>query len=301
MKIYTNNIFRSFFTIAFILSVFVCSHAQSKKTKQPRWNWQKYEAEAIDYAKKYLISNLDPKLPQKSFEEWFQSLFDDSAQIDWQVNDCGEQSGTRADRGRDFPMCVSAGTQTGEFFYISVNIQFGMFSDGISREKSVLRHIMVGDQLDGEMFYVLSDLPEKIKSNRIKRQYLDPNNGVFVISGAKPAGFKDFTAMRLQTIAENKNFKRVAVLQNGKIEIGQKEYAMRKIRFDGKNWTFETVKVDGVSYQFAGKFAKHIVRTYGAGDADNKAVQGHLIKFVNGKKAAEADLFFNFYELGDAG
>lgn len=40
--------------------------------------------------------------------------------------------------------------------------------------------------------------------------------------------------------------------------------------FDGKSWSFETETIGGVSYKFAGKFAKHIVRTYETGDADNK-------------------------------
>lgn len=292
MRIQTINIVRSFVVAVFILTLFVGLPAQIKNSK-PRWNWRKHEAETIEHAKKYPVSDLDPKLSNSSFEQWFQKLLGDSAQFDWAVNDCGEQTGTAADRGRDFSMCVSARTQTAEFFYVSVNIQFGTFSSGISSEKPFVRSISVGDLLDGEMFYVLSDLPEKIRLNLLKRQYLDPNNGVFIISGEKPAGFKDFTAMRLQTMAENKNLKRVAVTQNGRIEIGQKEYVMREVRFDGQRLTFTTVGVGGVNFKFEGEFSKLEF------DSDGKALgedilKGRLTKFVKGKKAAAAKLTFSW-------
>ena len=296
MKIHLKNIIRPIFIVGFILSVTICPTAQTKKSKNSRPDWQKHETEAIDYAKKYLVSNLDPKLPPKSFEVWFQSLFDDSAPIDWQVNDCGEQSGSTEDRDRDFPMCVSAETQTGEFFHISVNIQLGMFSSGISRETPVIRHIIVGDRLDGEMFYVLSDLPEKIKSNRIKRQYLDPNDGVFIISGEKPAGFKKFAAMWIETMAKNANRFYVAVKQNGGIKVGENDYAMREIYFNGKNLSFKTVRIGGVSFKFGGEFAKLKFDSNGDVLGEN-VLHGRLSKFVKGKKAVEAKLVLSWVRI----
>lgn len=66
-------------------------------------------ATAIDLAKQVDTATLDPSLPRQSFEHWFRGVIDSAGKIDWEVNDCGEQTGNPAvDRNRDFPFCVEA-------------------------------------------------------------------------------------------------------------------------------------------------------------------------------------------------
>lgn len=129
----------------------------------------------------------------------------------------------------------------------------------------------------------------------------NPNNGEFEIAGKKPAGFEDFSSIWFRTVDYDSEDKSFAVKKHGDLEAGGKHYELRRIFFDGKRWAFETEVIGGVSYKFSGKFAKIVAARYGMGDADNNAVRGHLSKFVNGKRTAEADLFLNFYGTGDAG
>ena len=127
-----------------------------------------------------------------------------------------------------------------------------------------------------------------------KRMIFDPNGGEFQISGDRPAGFEDFSRMNLET----RTFKGRRVRPNGEIEFGQASYAMRNIVFDGRRWNFETVPFGGTSFRFYGRFPKLRLDEHGAIIGDN-VLQGHLIKFVHGKKAAEADLVFSFIYYSD--
>jgi hypothetical protein len=285
------NIVRPTVITLVILTLSVGSQAQTIKKKHPRWNWQKHQAEVIEYAKKYLVSEIEPNLPQVSFEKWFQKTVGEEAKVEWDINDCGEQTGTSADRGRDFPMCVSANTQKAESYYISVNIQFGSFNRGIIHEKPTVRSITIGKLMEGIWLSNLSDLPDKIDSINESFEYLDPNNGDFQISGDVPTVFGDDFSMWIKTMDFNSRNKYVAVKQIGGVRFGDHEYAMREIILDGEYWSFETVKFQGVSFRFEGKFVKP--------ELDNKnrvigqnTLKGHLFKFVKNKKTAEADLVF---------
>jgi len=127
-----------------------------------------------------------------------------------------------------------------------------------------------------------------------KPMAFDPNGGEFQISGQNPAGFSSFQRMYLET--RNANGKRVR--PNGSIDFGQIEYEMRNIVFDGRRWSFDTVLVNGVSFSFAGRFPKLTLDEHGAIMGDD-VLQGHLIKFVRGRKTAEADLVFTFFYYSD--
>ncbi|HRH47074.1 MAG TPA: hypothetical protein PKY82_35840, partial [Pyrinomonadaceae bacterium] len=106
-----------------ILFLFTYLPAQTKKKKHPRWNWEKHQTEVINYAKQYLVSDIEPNVPKMKFADWFQQTVGKESKVEWDINDCGEQTGTPEDRGRDFPMCVAANAVKAGFIYISVNIQ----------------------------------------------------------------------------------------------------------------------------------------------------------------------------------
>jgi hypothetical protein len=298
MRIYKKNIVRSFAAAAFILTLLVCCSAQTKKSKRPRWNWQKHQAEVIDYAKKYLVSDIESNVPPISFEKWFQTTVGEDAKVDWDINDCGEQTGTSADRGRDFPMCVAANTVKNGFIYITVNIQFGTFSRGIMKMKPVVRSITAGDEIGGEWIDNLSDLPKLITSQEKTRDYLNPNGGFFKVSGNLPDGFKDIDGMLVQTMDYDENGKYVWVSATGGIQVGGYLFEFQRFLLDRKYWFFETQAIGDVRFNFEGEFAKPKFDADGKLLSDN-VLHGHLTKFVNGKKAVEANLSFNFVMLSD--
>jgi hypothetical protein len=163
MKICTKNIICPIAVAAFILTLLICCSAQTKKKKRPRWNWEKHQVEVIDYAKKYLVSDIEPNVPKMSFADWFQQIAGKEAKIVWDINDCGEQTGTSADRGRDFPMCLGAEAEKADVFQISVNIQFGTFGRGIMTDKPTVRFIFISREDDfGRQPENLSDLAKSL-------------------------------------------------------------------------------------------------------------------------------------------
>lgn len=68
-----------------------------------------FEQEAIQRVQRLPASQLEPSLPPQPFAAWLKEALGPQAGIEWEVNDCGEQTGDpEADKGRDFPACVAA-------------------------------------------------------------------------------------------------------------------------------------------------------------------------------------------------
>lgn len=292
MKINPTNIIRSFAVAALILTLLICCTAQTRKSKHPRWNWQKHQAEVIDYAKKYLISDIEPNLPQINFAEWFEETVGKEAKVVWDINDCGEQTDTSADRGRDFPMCVEVSTVKNGFIYISVNIQFGTFGRGITKMKPVVRSLTVGDEIGGNWLDNLSDLPEYLVGSEKKSEYPNPTGGIFRISGKQPVGFENIDGLLIRTMDYDAKNKNICIESKGGIQVGQIYYEFSGFIIENENLYFETMKMNEVSFTFLGKLEK--VKFDSDGLISEKALSGHLTKLIDGKKSAEADLVFDF-------
>ncbi|MGB2714274.1 MAG: hypothetical protein WBC51_08865 [Vicinamibacterales bacterium] len=61
----------------------------------------------IEAVRSTVAHEIDPLLPPTSFEGWLNGLLESQARMQWEINDCGEQTGNPAvDRGREFPKCV---------------------------------------------------------------------------------------------------------------------------------------------------------------------------------------------------
>src|SRR5271165_3689883 len=84
-----------------LMSSALCSWVQHSATKA-------LDARLKRQVQEISVSQLDPALPPASFEKWLHAEAGADAEFHWEVNDCGEQTGTAADRGRDLPMCVEA-------------------------------------------------------------------------------------------------------------------------------------------------------------------------------------------------
>jgi hypothetical protein len=60
------------------------------------------------YAKGLPASKLDPQLPHHPFISWFLSVVGSGAKIDWEINDCGEQTGNPNDgSGSNPPLSIA--------------------------------------------------------------------------------------------------------------------------------------------------------------------------------------------------
>jgi len=127
---------------------------------------QAVDAKAVETAKNTNVRQIESSLPDKSFEQWLRGLVGMQTRIDWEVNDCGEQTGDPAvDRGRNFPMCVSALVNLTGKRRLDVQLVVGSFKGGIRAGPASLFYAVITHP-DGshKSVALLSRLPEAIKA-----------------------------------------------------------------------------------------------------------------------------------------
>jgi hypothetical protein len=66
------------------------------------------EAALITQLKKLSVSKLDPALPPVRFDQWLITEAGAGAKFEWEVNDCGEQTGAPGQNPDEIPTCVEA-------------------------------------------------------------------------------------------------------------------------------------------------------------------------------------------------
>ena len=94
------------------------------------WPGTKTEKAAIQRVKNVPVSSLDRSLPKVSLE-FFLKNEGEGVPIRWEVNDCGEQTGSPAvDQERDFPMCVAADMELRDRRTVTVLVSVGTFKSG---------------------------------------------------------------------------------------------------------------------------------------------------------------------------
>ncbi len=93
-------------------------------------------ADYISAAKDTSVQVLDPSLPPLRLQDWLQQLVG-TVPIIWEVNDCGEQTGTAADSTRGLPICAGAQARTSDGNTIHVSIGVGTVQQGVTAERGV--------------------------------------------------------------------------------------------------------------------------------------------------------------------
>ena len=111
------------------------------------------------------MSKLEPGLPKQSLVQWLTRAAGTSAKITWEVNDCGEQSGSpEADRGRDFPMCVDGIANLASGRKVIVSVAVGSFQKGITGQPKVWS-VSIGKDNRFDPVPKLRDLPASIRAS----------------------------------------------------------------------------------------------------------------------------------------
>jgi hypothetical protein len=126
------------------------------------------DAKAIEATKHTSVRQIENVLPDKPFEEWLRDMVGPQTKIAWEVNDCGEQSGNpEVDKGRDFPMCVSALVDLAANRNLDVQLVVGTFKSGVTTGPASFHHAAIVAP-SGQIEFVksLSRLPEAIKPVR---------------------------------------------------------------------------------------------------------------------------------------
>lgn len=86
---------------------------------------------AIALVKNIDATELDSGLPKQPFAIWFSKITGPNAQVHWETNDCGEQTGTTADINRDFPFCVEVDAGLPDGRQLGIMIAVGTYKKEI--------------------------------------------------------------------------------------------------------------------------------------------------------------------------
>jgi len=85
-----------------ISCVFLCAILVSAKS------YSSDDPALITQLKKLAVSKLDPALPAVRFDQWLRTEAGADARYQWEVNDCGEQTGAPGQNPDEIPTCVEA-------------------------------------------------------------------------------------------------------------------------------------------------------------------------------------------------
>jgi hypothetical protein len=89
------------------------------------------ERRVIAIVQKLSAKALDPELPDQPFAEWFQSVVGKDAKVEWESNDCGEQTGDPKTTPADFPICGQASAKLPGARVVTVMVAVGSYKKGI--------------------------------------------------------------------------------------------------------------------------------------------------------------------------
>ena len=96
------------------------------------------QEDAIDLLEQYPAAKLDSLLPKSAFLGWFRNVAGADAKINWEINDCGEQSGVPlVDQGRDMPVCFEITATLPDRRVIGVSIAVGTEKRGLRGDPAV--------------------------------------------------------------------------------------------------------------------------------------------------------------------
>jgi len=119
---------------------------------------------AIAFAKRIDVSTLDSRLPSERFVKWFKEVVGRGAKIGWEVNDCGEQTGSAADEDRDLPFCAQGQADLPDGRRVVVSIGVGTMRKGLTPGTVAIRDMFI--EQDGKTRTVshLSDLVNELRT-----------------------------------------------------------------------------------------------------------------------------------------
>ena len=124
--------------------------------------------DAIDLLSQVPASSLDSLLPKTAFLDWFKSTVGAEAKIQWEINDCGEQTGVPAvDQQRDIPVCLEVTAILPDRRTVGVAINVGTEKKGLTGDPAVYNIYLQGN---GPLQHIrrLRDLSRALHPDREK-------------------------------------------------------------------------------------------------------------------------------------
>ena len=103
-------------------------------------------AKAIAAAKRTQLHDLDPTMKTRQpLETWLIRVSGSRSKLSWEVNDCGEATGSAADAGRDLPICVEARARVSRNREMIVSIAVGTNRTGVTASRELAQASLTDD------------------------------------------------------------------------------------------------------------------------------------------------------------
>lgn len=123
------------------------------------------QATAIAAAKTAIAQDIDRTLPRVPFETWLRGVVGSGqAPMQWETNDCGEQTGGPADRARDFPMCAEVQARLSGNRRLSISLVVGTWGRGVTTSAPAFWSANISGPNASEIVWIktLADIPSAI-------------------------------------------------------------------------------------------------------------------------------------------
>jgi len=147
---------------AFVIAALLGASLPTLAALQKEW-----EEKAIVKVQQLSVSKRDPKLRRERLAEWLERISAPAAKLHWEMNDCGEQTGTAADAGRDIPACVEGDAILGDGRQVLLMIAVGSSKRGMTGTP-VLFFASVKDKAGVHSVRRLSELPKVLTAQATK-------------------------------------------------------------------------------------------------------------------------------------
>jgi hypothetical protein len=144
---------KSLWVVALYLLLTGYAHAQISETK------------AIEYVRQLSPSVLDTTLPKGHFSDWLTRILGEDTTVEWELNDCGEQTGDPAiDKQRDLPVCVGIYAHLTDRRRLWITILVGTNNKGLIDSPAIYS---VDLESDGQIRTIkrLSDLENALRQS----------------------------------------------------------------------------------------------------------------------------------------
>ena len=103
---------------------------QSAQSKQELAE-SKQKVVMIGRVKHLDVSKLERGLPKQEFATWLKNIVGPDAELIWDLNDCGEQTGSAQDADRDIPTCVGVEATLTDSRKVSILVVIGTIRKGV--------------------------------------------------------------------------------------------------------------------------------------------------------------------------
>jgi hypothetical protein len=117
----------------------------------------------IERAQNADVATLDKTIKKQRLEDWLTQTLGAGAKIAWSTTDCGEGTGSPADRGRDLPICVEPLAKLPDGRQVVLEIAMGSHQKGIDEPYGLY---VIAIMKNGEPVFLktLSELAEKLRA-----------------------------------------------------------------------------------------------------------------------------------------